>query len=425
MKGSANEINIQKKHFEVYYRYIENSNIKLSGADQKEWLNRYNSEIDNIRESLKWGIVNDPESAIKLALEFASFCDAKYYYFEALEFMNQILSHNLEFESNMFLNVLRLKGQFLKQTGSLDEAAEILMKCCSMADESGDMKTYADAMCVMGIIDFEKGEYKAAKENLDKCLEIYSGLKDYRGIAFSKYCLGGIAYMETEYRSSKILIEDSLSIYREMKDLKQIGISLGNLGTVEFQLGNLQNAHKLYSEYLSISRELENKKGIAYALLNISYVHNENKEFETAKELQQESLEIGNEIGNKNITALSLLSLGSSELKLKDLKAAEDLFLRSFKLFNELKDKYQIVENILLLSEVYLTLRELSRSAVLISAFEALYKILGIQMNKLNEIEFETNLKILRSELTEREFEIAWKSGQSANFENISKVVSF
>ena len=92
-------------------------------------------------------------------------------------------------------------------------------------------------------------------------------------------------------------------------------------------------------------------------------------------------------------------------------------------MFDELKDKYQVVESILLLSEVYFSMNDLTRSAFLLSAFDALYKILGIQMNKINADDFGNNLIKLKSELPEKDFETAWEKGQSATFENIKKLI--
>ena len=420
---SEDKMKIQKKHFDVYSGFMDNAELKLNGDEQKEWLIKYDSEIDNIREGLKWAVNNDPEAALQLALKAANYWDGKYYYTEALEFLNSILIKEHDYDKKSLACALRWKGFFLKQTGSIEEANELLKKSNELSVESGDLKESAASESLLGVIAFEEGNYEIAKQYLNKSLSSSIELKDKSRTAFAKYCLGGIAYMETDYDNSKRMIEESLKLYREAKDLKQIGICLGNLGTVEFQLGNLQNALKLYQEYLSISRELDSKKGITYALLNISYIYNEEKEYEKAREYQQESLEIGEEIGNKNIVALSLLSLGSSEQKAENSKAAKEMFLRSFMMFDELKDKYQVVESILLLSEVYYSLKELIRSAVLLSAFDALYKILGIQMNKINANDFEINLSRLKSELSEQEFESAWARGQTASFENIRNLV--
>ncbi len=413
----------QKKHFNVYSRFMNNAEQNLSGADQKEWVSKYDSEIDNIRESLKWAVNNDKAAALSLALNAAHYWDTKYYYTEALEFLDSILIKDNDYDKKLYAGALRWKGFFLKQTGKVEEAKELLNQSNTVAKESGDLKESAASESLLGVIAFEEGDYEIAKEFLNKSLSVSISLKDKSRTAFNQYCLGGIAYMQTDYDESKKLIEESLKLYRESKDLKQIGICLGNLGTVEFQLGNLQSALKLYQEYLSISRELDSKKGITYALLNISYIYNQEKEYIKAREYQQESYEIGEEIGNKNIIALSLLSLGSSEQKAGNYPVARDMFLRSFIMFDELKDKYQVVESILLLSEVYFSMNDLIRSAILLSAFDELYKILGIQMNKINADDFENNLIKLKSDMTETEFEAAWEKGKSATFDNIKNLI--
>lgn len=423
LNSSEDKHKIQKKHFDVYSKLMEGADQKLGGAEQKEWVIRYDTEVDNIRESLKWAVSNDPGSALRLALNAANYWDTKYYYTEALEFLDSILNKDNEFDKKLFAGAQRWKGFFLKQTGKIEEAKELLERSNIIARESGDLKECASSDSLLGVIALEEGDYEIAKEYLNKGLELSNELKDKSRTAFAQYCLGGIAYMQTDYGEAKRLIEESLKLYRELKDLKQIGISLGNLGTVEFQLGNLQNALKLYEEYLSISRELDNKKGITYALLNISYIYNLEKEYAKAREYQLESLEIGEEIGNKNIIALSLLSLGSSEQKAENYSAAKEMFIRSFKMFDGLKDKYQVVESILLLSEVQHSLNEHYHSAVLLSAFDALYKILGIQMNKINADDFQTCLNSLKSEMSEKEFESAWEKGRSATFENIKMLV--
>ena len=414
---------IQKKHFDVYSRFMNNAEQNLGGADQKEWVSKYDSEIDNIRESLKWAAGNDPEAALRLALNAANYWDTKYYYTEAVEFLDSILNKEHSYDKKFYAGALRWKGFFLKQTGRIEEAKELLRKSNITAKESGDLKESSASESLLGVIAFEEGDYEIAKEHLNNSLSVSISLGDKSRTAFAHYCLGGIAYMQTDYDSSKKMIEESLRLYRESKDLKQIGICLGNLGTVEFQLGNLQSALKLYEEYLSISRELDSKKGITYALLNISYIYNQEKEYIKAREYQQESYEIGEEIGNKNIIALSLLSLGSSEQKAGNYPVAKDMFIKSFIMFDELKDKYQVVESILLLSEVYFSMNDLTRSAFLLSAFDALYKILGIQMNKINADDFGNNLIKLKSELPEKDFETAWEKGQSATFENIKKLI--
>ncbi len=77
---------------------------------------------------------------------------------------------------------------------------------------------------------------------------------------------GSLARMQGDYASAWVLLEESLSILRQFGDQSGIASTLGNLGLVAYDQGDYAGARALFEESLSIARRLGLQEKIAGGL---------------------------------------------------------------------------------------------------------------------------------------------------------------
>jgi len=217
------------RHLDFFLAWAEEAEPYLRGAKQAEWLERLESEQDNLRSALSW-CQQDKERA-EAGLRLAGF---------------------------LF--------RFWEIRGYWSEGREYLQAALSQETAPPKTRARANALNGAGVLAYDQGDYATAHILQEESLAIYRELGDRSGIAASLNNLGNVAKEQGDYAEARVLYEESLAILRELGDKSGIAYSLSNLGNVAWRQGDVAAARALHDESLAIRRELGDKLGIAYTL---------------------------------------------------------------------------------------------------------------------------------------------------------------
>ena len=58
---------MRDRHLEFFVQFAELVDEKLKGSDQVLWQRRMSAEQDNLRAALEWGLIKNPDSALRIA----------------------------------------------------------------------------------------------------------------------------------------------------------------------------------------------------------------------------------------------------------------------------------------------------------------------------------------------------------------------
>jgi len=225
---------VRNRHGVWYARWAAQAASSLSGDAQAEWLERMESEHDNLRASLAWSLKQaDHGESLRLAGSLARFWAARGYFSEGRHWLAQALA---------------LPG----------------------ADSPGLSADRARALNGAGSLAWSQGEYPAARALLEESLNLRRQMSDAQGIADALNNLGNVAADQGDYLAARGMMEESLAAMRLRDDAEGVAATLSNLARVAFWQGDDESAHALYDESLASDRQRSDHWGAANSLCGLA-----------------------------------------------------------------------------------------------------------------------------------------------------------
>jgi predicted ATPase/DNA-binding SARP family transcriptional activator len=236
---------IRRQHLDHFLALAEEAEPQLTGAQQGEWLERLETEHDNLRTALAWCFapVDAPAGG------------------------RSGTRHPPPATLHRHEAGLRLAGalwRFWSVRGHLTEGRERLAQALASAPEATTGR--AKALETAGTLAYRQADYGSARMLHEESLAIRRELGDRAGIAASLRNLALVAYQQGDYGTARSLQEESLAIRRELGDRVGIAASLQDLALLAYSQGDYRTARSFYEESLAIRRELGERRGIAASL---------------------------------------------------------------------------------------------------------------------------------------------------------------
>ncbi|HLK57591.1 MAG TPA: tetratricopeptide repeat protein [Chthonomonadaceae bacterium] len=341
LRELGEEAALQQRHGEWCLALVEEADPNLRGPEQGAWLERLESEHDNLREALSWSLVVGRSLPRPMALLLCGmlqrFWWTRGYLAEGLSWCRSAL----EAEGGQERTADRAKtlngaGVLALNQGDYASARTYLESSLQILREIGDRQGIATSLFNLGNVAGKQGDYASARSYHEQSLEIFRELGYKVGIAASLINLGNVAYFQGDYASAHTYYEQSLEIRREIGDRQGIATSLINLGNVVGNQGDYASARSYFEQSLEIKRELGDRQGIATSLIslgNVAYFQGDNA---SARTYYEQSLEIQREIGNRAGIATSLGNLGNVSKDQGDYASARSLYEEALSLSREL-----------------------------------------------------------------------------------------
>jgi predicted ATPase/class 3 adenylate cyclase len=372
---------VRDRHREYFLTLAEEAEPKLTGADQQAWLDRLETEHDNLRSALTWSSASggDATSGLRLAGALWWFWYARGYFSEGRGWLSRLLA-----------------------AAPSGQAAAARAKALNGA----------------GRLARQQSDYPAAQALLNESLAIQRQLGDSRGIAMSLNNLGLMAWDQGDYPSARALYEESLAIRRELDDRWGIAVSLNNLGGVAFDEGDYMAAGALHQESLAIRRQLGDRRGIASSLANLGNVAYAQGRYPVSRALFEESLAISREVGDRQGIGFSLGTLGNVAAAQGDNASACAFFRQSLAIRRELGDRWGIAEVLEGLSYVALALAGPARATRIDGAAERLREEIGSPLPPNERPRYDRHVATARAALGDDvAFDRAWQEGRALTIE--------
>ncbi len=312
---------IKNRHCNYYAFFLQSYKKQLRGPQQKEILEKITKEIENIRVSWGWAIMQIDLDSIQKVREVLWYFYAMYGWFkEGAEIFEEAIS-GLAVPDSKKQNTLPVKqqtvigqllanqGWFYLRQGLYKEATAVLQQSIAIFEHLNDWKNIAAPWHYLGILDGELGEPTEAKRLIQKSLAIYRNTDNQWGVA---WCLSTLAYHisqinDVNQEKAIQLLEESLIIYKAIGNKQGIAVALNTLGYITYRQGNFLSARELFRENLVLCREVSYPRGIAVALNNLGHVTSDMEDYEVSKSYYYEALKIATNI---QAIPLALAALG-------------------------------------------------------------------------------------------------------------------
>ena len=370
---------MRRRHAEYYLELSEKVEPELDGPQQAEWLDRLETDRDNLRTALEWALREDSELAARL-------CSALWLYWydhghilEGRRWMESVVARSKSLPVSVRIKLLNTTGDLAWSQADYGRAAQLLEEALGLARKGGNR----------------------------------------RDMTLSLNHLGNVAIYKGEYERAIRLLEESLVLEREARDRRGIAASLTSLGSAVLYMGDCERAMQLLEESLSIEQQDGNLRGIAAALTALGNVTLSMAEVERATQLLEKSLVLKRRVGNKRGTAVSLNSLARVSLHQGDAQKAEQLLYEGLALAWQLGDQHTVATSLELLCQVATARRETEQATLLGGAAEALRKRLSFLITPIDSPHHDRCVRELRSRMGITMFDNAWQTGRATALDEV------
>lgn len=453
--------NVRRLHANFFLELIEQAEPKLSTAEQDVWLDRLESEHDNLRAALRWAKENgEVDLGSRMAGALGRFWLMRGYYSEGRERLAEFLafagaSAPTELRTKLLTGagiLAQNQGDYSasrsffeeslaiwRETGNKEGVASSLNNlgwvawrrsdytaARSLSEEGlalnrelGNKQGIAHSLNNLGFVAHHQGDYAAARSFHEESLTLRRELGDKRGIAFAQNNLGWAMHKLGEYERAATLLEEAMALFKQLGDRQLLAYSYNILAGVVHDQGNDQHATALLEESVNMCREIGAKYSLAMGLRLLGSVTHEQGELVRAAALMNESLKMFQEIGDRYGAAFALCSLANITHDRGDDDRATSLLKESLTLRNEIGDKHGIVECLDGLATVAIAQNQVERALQLAGAADARRTALRIRLSPAEQIRSDHNRHLAQGALDNKAFTSAYEQGYAMTLERV------
>ncbi|HEY2188174.1 MAG TPA: tetratricopeptide repeat protein, partial [Caldimonas sp.] len=267
--GEVGQERWRDRHLAYFLAFAEEAAPNLSGSQQRNWLERLERDLDNLRSALTWAAAGaSVASGMRLASACSRFWLIRGYAREGLRWLSAMLAATPTRQSAADrAEALTAAATMARAMSDFSKARTLYEEGLSVWRELDDHRGIAAALGNLGMVSYDQGDFAAARTRHEESLAIWRELGDQRGIARTLIALGNVVVSEGDEPAAESLYEQSLAIDRELGDRRAIAIVLNNLGMVAaYYRHDYSAARLLHEEALVIRRELGERWGIAGSL---------------------------------------------------------------------------------------------------------------------------------------------------------------
>ena len=374
---SGEEGAVRDRHAGFFLWLAEKAEPALAGSEQKEWLDRLDAEMSNLRVAMMWLLeTGETEASLRLSSALWEFCHSRGHYEEGRAWLGRAISR--------------------------DGAPPPLR---------------ARALTGAGVLALLQCEYTEASELLEKSLALYRELADKRGSAEVTEILGGLAREQGDYEQAVALHEESLALSRELGDERGIASSLDYLGFVAWLRGDYDRASELCKEALSMHRAEGDTSGILSSLINLGSAALYSEDYGRAEAMLEESLTLSKVGGYREGVGWALNQLGVVAYRRGDLERSERLLRESLAVHKDLGDMWRVASVLEALAETAGTREHFERSARLFGAADVLRETIGAPVPPCERPEYDRVSDSVRARMGDEAFSRTRAQGRGMTLE--------
>jgi predicted ATPase/class 3 adenylate cyclase/Tfp pilus assembly protein PilF len=401
----------------AYFRAVgAEAEPRLTGPDQRAWLERLENELDNVRAALAWAADagGDTCSGSYLAASLWRFWQVRAYFSEGRTWLSALLAADDGTDPHARANALNAAGALAMLQGDHAAARQDLEECVALSRRIGNRHAEARSFNNLGNIAYAKSDYAGARELFQQSLAIRRAIDDCQGVADGLNNLGGIAYQTGDYPAALAYYHECLALRRRQGDRWATALLLTNLGAVADAQSDFATSRSLYEEALAIQRDLGDRWAVPTTLKNLGDLAYAQRDYAQARALYEEGIAICREVGDRRGVAMQLSDLGKVAVAVGDYPAARVLSQECLPLMRELGDLRGMTEVLEGLAIVALARKDADRAVRIMSAAERLRDEIGFPLRPKERSDFERQMASLRAASPDaKAFDQAWQAGRA------------
>ncbi len=417
--ASGEGAEVRTRHMIWFLALAEQSELALEGSEQDTWLEKLETEHDNLRAALEWGSANpsNQDAGLRLAAALAGLWDVHGHFSEGRTWLEEALARSHDAPGVLRAKALYGAGVLARSLGDYGRAKSLLEGSLALSKELCDPRGVARSLHFLGFTALYQGDLVRATALLEESLALFRNTGDKRGTAASLDKLGRIASRRGHYERGKVLAAESLVLSRELRDKRGIAMSLNLLSLLALHQGDTEQSRRLEEESLALARQIGDREDIADSLSILGWGAYYQGGYEKASALVEESLAIARQIGYRRGIAIQLLLLGCVTSARADYERALAQLRESLTVFREMHEEGWIPQCIEAVANVASAQGSAERSARLLGSAAGLRGTLGLMLHPIDRPRRDGDVITVQARLGDAAFAAAWAEGRAMTLE--------
>jgi predicted ATPase/class 3 adenylate cyclase len=405
----------KEAHASWFLELARTAEPHLPGPSAVSWLDRLESDHDNLRGALDWlRSQGDGDRALTLASSLWRFWWLRGHVAEGREQLETALAVTGSEASAARASALDGAGVLAEAQGDYDRAEALHQESLTLSRDRGDKTGIARALGNLGVVAFDRGDTGQATALLEESLALAREIGDQLLVATALNDLGIVAYERGDLDRAEPLYQESLALRRQAGSGSEIARSLNNLAGVAFARDDFDRACQLFAESLGLYRDAGDRWGAAGAQVNMAVATHLQGDAPRAVALLEESRLLFQGVGDRRGAAVAALNLANALRDSGDLPLAIDRYREGLGEFAAAGDHRGVAQVFLGLGGVMARAGQFESAAKLLGAASALNA--GEEPDSPEEFHEAANLKAdlgaIRAALGEEAFSAAWDAGR-------------
>jgi predicted ATPase/class 3 adenylate cyclase len=387
---------VRDRHLHFFLRFAEEAEPKLRSGEQLVWLDRLETEHDNLRTALAWSLESGKSNN---TLQLAG---ALYYFW--------VLHGNFS-EGHKWLNdALTLAER--KQSEKV-AAGKYIPTHTEKAQHAKAL--YAASWLQMGTLDL-----KRAHTLVEESLRLWRELGDKWWMAVAREILGLIMAMEGDVQMALTRLEEGVGLAREIEDPWPLAMCLIRFGD-ELQRTDMATARRFLEEGVAVARRVGDKNVLSDGLRELGSVYSAEGDLTVAVRVTEEALAEARAIGSMPYVFLALLQLIMISCLQNDPTKAKGYCLELWALGKETGSPFAAVFALMAFGLAASFGEEPGKGVRLLVAAEMLLRQRGVKLTGGEGgpfgMVYKQALEKAQAQLGLAAFQAAWAEGQQMTME--------
>jgi predicted ATPase/DNA-binding CsgD family transcriptional regulator len=313
---------LHARHLRFFVQLGEEAETKLRGPEQIVWLNRLESNLDNVRAALDYSLTSrasvDAEAGLRLAVALRTFWGIRGHWREAHAWLEAALARRgVPARSLARAEALHVAASMGFEAPAIAQARAEAAESVEIFRQAGPAGRpgLAHALITLGNLGWALGDFGPKLTMLQESVRLFRELGDKWGLALALRALAAtldpiVNYQprgedgsppplpdlepaaRNDHTTERGLYEESLALFRELGDRWIQSQNLGSLGHLFLCYGDRAAGRAMFEEQMTILREFENVEGIASTRIYLARDALANDELEQAEMLCEQSLAV-------------------------------------------------------------------------------------------------------------------------------------
>jgi len=227
---------------------------------------------------------------------------------------------------SLTLSLAQALHPHMEQRGYWADWDYFLQGLLTHAQRRVDSVTEADLLAKRGIIQRQRGAYRAAMTSFRRAWWLCRQAGDQTGRARAFSNLGDLCRLQGYFRRAEILCQGALELFEALGDTGRLAATENHLALVYFDRGRWPEALPHLTRSQALWQQVGDRHGLAKTLQNLGVLHHRTGELEAALDYLKQAIRHYQAVGDKIHVARTQLNVGNVYLDRRDFLRAEMIY---------------------------------------------------------------------------------------------------